>query len=478
MNTLTSRQRKLLYVGCIGVLLVPIIWLGIPAGSEDKGGQLAQLRTQHELGESTLGDVDPSSSAMNLVLLGLRGPAASILRLDAEELQKTKNWGKLKAIVETIVKLQPHYIKVWEFQGWNLAYNVSQAWDATEDRYFWVKEGIKFQQRGSSRNKKNADLVWHTGNLFGRKIGNSDEHTYFRKYFRDADPNPTFNGKPDPAINGDGKDNWEVAHEEFKKANALEDAFGQSIMATTLFRQYPAHCYIALAMALQEEGKFEGESEEAWKTADGLWNSFGNEEFFMFEEQKQIKYILESRFADANPDNGDEDGMTPWIKELALENFVGPPFDEWSDEKKFEEQLELTDIQVKTVNYGYWRQLIRVEKDPEMAKVHGHFFAGRAAFRSGDTSGRGPKGELPSRAQAEFEQGMTKLETIFEKYPDLQDDSLLDEAMLAVMYWRDIHIINGEEPPDEFPLKKIWTKHQDRMRTVQEKFNREMNSER
>ena len=89
MNTLTSRQRKLLYTGCIGILLIPIIGLGLPAGKNERAfqGQLARLRTEYELGESTLGDVDPSSSAMNLVLLGLRGPAASILRLDAEELQ-------------------------------------------------------------------------------------------------------------------------------------------------------------------------------------------------------------------------------------------------------------------------------------------------------------------------------------------------------------------------------------------------------
>ena len=176
MNGLTSRQRKIAYVIGIVVLLIPIVLLGQPSGKEgDSEGLLSKKRQEYDLGESTLGNVDPSSSAMNLVLLGLRGPAASILQLEAKELQKTKNWGKMRALVDTITLLQPHYVKVWQFEGWNLAYNVSSAWDATEDRYYWVKEGIKFQNDGVSRNQKNADLVWHTARLIGWKVGAADE---------------------------------------------------------------------------------------------------------------------------------------------------------------------------------------------------------------------------------------------------------------------------------------------------------------
>ena len=58
----TSRQRKLLYMGCIAALLLPIIWLGLPAGSNEKEfkGRLSELREQYELGESCLLYTSPS----------------------------------------------------------------------------------------------------------------------------------------------------------------------------------------------------------------------------------------------------------------------------------------------------------------------------------------------------------------------------------------------------------------------------------
>ena len=74
MNRLTSQQRKLAYLACIVVLLVPVIILGRPSApasrgaKADAGGVLATLRTEHDLGEQSFGNVDPSSATMNLLL--------------------------------------------------------------------------------------------------------------------------------------------------------------------------------------------------------------------------------------------------------------------------------------------------------------------------------------------------------------------------------------------------------------------------
>jgi hypothetical protein len=150
MSTVNSRQRKIWYGVGILLLLVPIVYLGFPAqqtaGAGRAGGLgvLSHKRQQYDLGEATLGKVDPSSAAMNLVLLGLRGPAASVLHLKAMEYQERKQWAKLRSTVDSIILLQPHYVQIWKFQGWNLAYNVSREWDKVDDRYYWVKEGIKF----------------------------------------------------------------------------------------------------------------------------------------------------------------------------------------------------------------------------------------------------------------------------------------------------------------------------------------------
>jgi len=184
MSNLTSFQRKLVYVGGILLLLVPIVWLGQPPNAtvqqslkrpgetelrieEGSGGKLSQLRQTYELGEVSLGNVDPTSSTMNLLLLGFRGIATSSLWMDAQDQQKRKEWAELDSTIKSIVLLQPHFLKVWHFQGWNLAYNVSAEWDAVADRYYWVKHGVKFYIEGKDRNEKFPDLYWFTGDTLG-----------------------------------------------------------------------------------------------------------------------------------------------------------------------------------------------------------------------------------------------------------------------------------------------------------------------
>ena len=189
MNALTSQQRKLVYLGGILLLLIPIILLGLPADRSGSGGTLAQLRTKYELGESDLGDVDPSSAAMNLVLLGMRGVAVNLLYSEFEKQKNTKQWAEMQATTESIVKLQPHFEKVWDMNGHNLAYNTSAEWDAVPDRYHWVKAGGKFYMRGVRRNRKSTYLQYFVANVYQKKIGTADESKYYRNFFlHDPDP--------------------------------------------------------------------------------------------------------------------------------------------------------------------------------------------------------------------------------------------------------------------------------------------------
>src|SRR5579872_2928168 len=229
MNNLTSLQRKLMYLGGIILLLIPITWLGLPPEPKSKssegspGGWLAQERTKHGLGESDLGNVDPASSTMNLLLLGFRGIATSMLWMDAQEQQRDKDWAGLRATTESIILLQPHFLKVWHFQGWNLAYNVSAEWDGVADRYYWVKEGIKFFQKGRDRNFKYAELYWYVGDTTGKKIGRADESKQYRRFFLHDPDEARFNGGPDPAVNPHSVDNYVEASTQFQRANDTID---------------------------------------------------------------------------------------------------------------------------------------------------------------------------------------------------------------------------------------------------------------
>jgi hypothetical protein len=254
MNKFSSQQRKLIYLGGIVLLFIPIVALGLPKSEEQKGGKLARLRTEHYLDETTLGDVPPEGATMNLVLLGMRGVATNVLWLELIHQQKTKNWAEVKATTESIIKLQPHFLKVWQHQGWNLAYNVSAEWDLVADRYYWVKEGIKFYQRGISQNFMYPELDWYLGDTYAKKIGRADERLQFRRFFKD-DPNKAdFPSGIDPAVNPQGLDNYQVAKERYQKSIDIERRFGhqQHIMAAALYQSYPARADFDYAAALQK----------------------------------------------------------------------------------------------------------------------------------------------------------------------------------------------------------------------------------
>ena len=129
----------------------------------------------------------------------------------------------------------------------------------------------------------------------------------------------------------------------------------------------------------------------------------------------------------------------------------------------------------KTVNYDYWRRLTIVEKDQLAVDAHRHVYLGKKLFREGRTSPRGENGDQPSEAREELEKGMAALAKIFEQYPQLAEDSLVEEGLTAVQYWLYIHQLNGIEPPTEYPLKAVWEKPENQqMRvTVRERFRTE-----
>ena len=104
-----------------------------------------------------IGQVDTGSFMLKLALLGgARGIAANVLWSQAEDSRRVHDWDRLKQTVDLITKLQPHFLSIWTFQGWNLAYNVSVEWDAPEDKYEWIKKGIKFVEEGVEQEREVA----------------------------------------------------------------------------------------------------------------------------------------------------------------------------------------------------------------------------------------------------------------------------------------------------------------------------------
>ena len=127
---MSNQTRKIIY----GLLIVALFGAMFPYSD-----WLNKLKRDKDLGEAAIGQVDTGSFMLKLALLGgARGIAANVLWTRAEELKREQDWDRMKTTVDLITKLQPHFLSVWTFQGWNLAYNVSVEWDAPEDKYEWI----------------------------------------------------------------------------------------------------------------------------------------------------------------------------------------------------------------------------------------------------------------------------------------------------------------------------------------------------
>src|SRR2546430_8951651 len=90
---------------------------------------------------------------------------------------------ELELIVRSLTKLQPHFIRPWLFQSWNLAYNVSVESDRIRDKYFFMYRGIELLAEGERQNKNDPDLRYNLGFYNQHKIGLSDEATTLRCLF-------------------------------------------------------------------------------------------------------------------------------------------------------------------------------------------------------------------------------------------------------------------------------------------------------
>ncbi len=449
MNQTSSRNRKLIYMFTILVLLIPIGALGMPARERSQpgqpgqsGGKIARLRHEYRLGETTLGDVDPASATMNLVLLGMRGIAGSMLWMQADEQKRMKNWSEHEQTVESIIKLQPRFLKVWQHQGWNLAFNVSVECDAVEDRFFWVKKGAKFMIRGTRQNEDAAPLFHDTGTLMGKKMGRSDEHKQFRRFFQ-VDPDPRWVGQADEDLNPEGIDNYLVAKDYYKIANEKEllPWVEQHIMDRSLFRSYPARSQLDYAVALGADGKFDEVTVNAWRQGNEDWTTeYGREDFLTPGGVIKLGATEEE------------------LKQLAAED----PDHDLADKRLWLDKYQ------KMTNYPFWKARSEIEAQPEMVEARRKLHEGKRLFFKQDIT----------QAREMLEGGLKELETIFEQYPILLNEAeIVEDVIKSQLMWQHVMNLYKLPIPEDFPLVEVWLQNPSTVYQMHQRLLERVNSD-
>jgi hypothetical protein len=281
----SSFSRKVIYIVLIGLLLAPISLVSRPASLStkqsggDAGGELAKLRTEYRLAQDQLSQIDPASETMKLASLGLRGVAVNILWEQANEHKKRERWDNLEATLNMLIKVQPNFVKVWDYQSHNLAYNVSAEFDDYEHRFHWIKKGIKFLTEGIAYNIRDHRIKDRLGFITGMKIGNSDEKQQFRRMFRTdndfADEMSAFIEPQSYTIKDRGFDNWKMAYQWYDQAQKMVEAGNTKYSSDWLFYMRRPAQLRNLGFGLQNDFRSDETTRVVWSQAHQEWMDFG-----------------------------------------------------------------------------------------------------------------------------------------------------------------------------------------------------------
>ena len=288
MNNFNPFVRKIIYIACIGGLLIPLSLVSRPeirdgdGAIDDGGGQLSKLREKYNLSQAKIADIDPASETMKLASLGLRGVAVNMLWMQAMEQKKLEQYDKLASTLQALTKIQPSFVKVWEYQAHNLAYNVSMEFDDYEQRYQWVQKGISFLKRGIPYNKRDHRVTDQMGFFTGNKFGKSDEHLQFRRMFRkDDDFHQQMSDFIDPDTYDEreyGHDSWRLSYQwyDYSLKMVEEQSCPQRTGDMLFYMNRPSQLRNQ-AITLQEEYRSEEVIQNIWAKADAEWMIYGNQ---------------------------------------------------------------------------------------------------------------------------------------------------------------------------------------------------------
>ncbi|MCA8961299.1 MAG: hypothetical protein KDC38_12330 [Planctomycetes bacterium] len=127
----------------------------------------------------------PDLAVLNAALGGFRSWIINFMWLRATKLQEEHRLYEAEQLSRWITQLSPHFDRVWTFQAWNLAFNISQQADTDADRWRWVTAGIDLLRRdGLEINPLSKQIHRELAWFFWFKIGDVFDESY--RYYRRA----------------------------------------------------------------------------------------------------------------------------------------------------------------------------------------------------------------------------------------------------------------------------------------------------
>jgi len=496
-------RRKMIYIGLMVLLLVPLYVLGQPktqrGGKEvSPGGTLAQLRDQHNIGQAALGKIDPASESMRLATLGMRGIASTILWQQADYYKREKFWDRYAATLKQIALLQPHFVNVWDHQAHNLTYNISVEFDGYKQRYEWVKKGIDFLVDGTRFNARQPILQWFLGIYTGQKIGVADEKKQYRELFRndndyhDRLTSQGIDARQSDVLGSDGKpDHWLVGRQWFLQSYDLVKAGAYCKKSPHIYYSDSPKCRLRYSEAIEEEGVLDDRAKFSWNKAGDEWKEFGDRDILttwghtikmngLLSARESLKASMEA-FNEEVGDAGErltekirselpseekqaldtpEDQRSTAQQKLAYEagqklkpsvmqiaEFAGPgksrsAVDLATRVREANEYVSHVEAYRNQVNYQYWETRAIAEQRDVTVAARRQMFEADALLQEAKLD----------EAITKYDEAWANWYQVFRRYPVLMTDDIASDVIKSIRRYK--RILDSDLPED-FPLAEF-----------------------
>ena len=132
---------------------------------------------------AVLKNAPPMLAFTTVALGGFRGLISNFLWIRANDLQQDDKYFEAAQLANWITDLEPTYASVWQFQAWNMAYNISVKFKDFPDRWRWVERGIELlRDDGLRYNPNSVDIHRELAWFFQHKMGQNldDANMYYK----------------------------------------------------------------------------------------------------------------------------------------------------------------------------------------------------------------------------------------------------------------------------------------------------------